>query len=259
MTTLGPVDALRAQGSFAAYDVTHWVVLILLAAGVGVLASFGGRFRATRISRTAGRVFALALVAFHLPILIYDLTPARFDIEYSLPFQISDLTWMVAACALWFRWPWAYALTYYWGLTLVPQALITPALDAPGFPDIDFISFWGQHLLVLWAAVYLTWWIGMRPNWRGFAVAAAVTVGWGLAMLVFNQVSGTNYMFVSRKPEPLAAGHHGRVALVPRRRTRHRAGRVGTADVAMDPAPIRGTQPDNKCQIMRGRGPRLAT
>jgi hypothetical integral membrane protein (TIGR02206 family) len=201
VTTLGPVDPLRAQGSFAAYDVTHWVVLILLAAGVGVLASFGGRFRATRISRTAGRVFALVLVAFHLPILIYDLTPARFDIEHSLPFQISDLTWMVAACALWFRWPWAYALTYYWGLTLVPQALITPALDAPGFPDIDFISFWGQHLLVLWAAVYLTWWIGMRPNWRGFAVAAVVTVGWGLVMLVFNQFSGTNYMFVSRKPD----------------------------------------------------------
>jgi hypothetical integral membrane protein (TIGR02206 family) len=28
-----------------------------------------------------------------------------------------------------------------------------------------------------------------------------VTVGWGLVMLVFNQFSGTNYMFVSRKPD----------------------------------------------------------
>jgi hypothetical integral membrane protein (TIGR02206 family) len=168
--------------------------------GAGLLAWFGGRNRDTRTVWVIGRVLAVVLVAFHLPILIYDLTPARFNIEHSIPIQISDLTWMVAAYALWFRRQWAYALTYYWGLTLVPQALITPALDAPEFPSYDFISFWGQHLLVLWAAVYLTWWIGMRPDWRGFALAGTVTVGWGLVMLGFNAVAGTNYLFVNRKP-----------------------------------------------------------
>jgi hypothetical integral membrane protein (TIGR02206 family) len=194
------VDPLSEQRSFAAYGASHWAVVILLAAGAGVLAWFGARYRGTRTVRTAGRVFAVVLVAFHVPILIYDLSPARFDIEYSLPFQISDLAWMVAAYALWFRQQWAYALTYYWGLTLAPQALITPALDAPEF-GIDFVSFWGQHLLVLWAAVYLTWWVGMRPNWRSFAFAATVTVAWGLVMLGFNEAAGTNYMFVSRKPD----------------------------------------------------------
>jgi uncharacterized membrane protein YwaF len=79
------------QRSFAAYDASHWVVLILLAAGVVVLAWFGPRYRGTTTVWAVGRVFALVLVAFHVPILIYDLTPARFDIEHSLPFQISDL------------------------------------------------------------------------------------------------------------------------------------------------------------------------
>jgi hypothetical integral membrane protein (TIGR02206 family) len=195
------VDPLWAQSSFAAYGASHWAVLILLAAGVAVLAWSGARYCGTRTAWAAGRVFAVVLVAFHVPILIYDLTPARFDIEHSLPLQISDLAWMAAACALWFRRQWAYALTYYWGLTLVPQALITPALDAPEFPSIDFVSFWGQHLLVLWATVYLTWWLGMRPNWGSFAFASTVTVGWGLVMLGFNSVAGTNYLFVSRKPD----------------------------------------------------------
>jgi hypothetical integral membrane protein (TIGR02206 family) len=187
--------------SFAAYGASHWVVLVLLAAGVGVLAWFGGRYRDTRTYRNVGRVFAAVLVAFHVPILVYDLSPARFDIEHSLPLHISDLSWMAAAVALWFRRQWAYALTYYWGLTLVPQALLTPALDAPEFPDINFISFWGQHLLVVWATVYLTWWVGMRPSWGDFAFTAAVTVGWGLVMMGFNAVAGTNYMFVNRKPD----------------------------------------------------------
>jgi hypothetical integral membrane protein (TIGR02206 family) len=189
------------QRSFAAYGTSHWVVLLVLAAGACALAWSGSRYRGTRTAATTGRVFAVVLVAFHVPIQVYDLTPARFDIEHSLPFQVSDLSWMAAAWALWSRRQWAYALTYYWGLTLVPQALVTPALTGPEFPSIDFISFWGQHLLVLWAAVYLTWWLGMRPDWPSFAFAGAVTVAWGLVMLGFNAVAGTNYLFVSRKPD----------------------------------------------------------
>jgi hypothetical integral membrane protein (TIGR02206 family) len=195
------VSPVSAERSFAAYGASHWIVLVLLAAGVLALAWFGGRYRGTRTVETLGRVFAVVLVAFHVPILIYDLSPARFDIEHSLPFQISDLVWMAAAYALWSRRQWAYGLTYYWGLTLAPQALITPALDGPEAPSIDFVSFWGQHLLVVWAAVYLTWWAGMRPTWRSFALTAVVTVAWGIAMLGFNAVAGTNYLFVSRRPD----------------------------------------------------------
>jgi hypothetical integral membrane protein (TIGR02206 family) len=195
------VAPLLAQRSFAAYGASHWVVVVLLAAGALALACLGGRYRGTRTASTLGRVLAVVVVAFLVPIQIYDLLPTRFQIENSLPFQISDLAWMAAAYALWFRSQWAYALTYYWGLTLVPQALITPALAAPTVLSIDFLSFWGQHLLVVWAAVYLTWWAGMRPDWRSFAFAASVTVIWGFAMLGFNELAGTNYLFVSRKPD----------------------------------------------------------
>jgi hypothetical integral membrane protein (TIGR02206 family) len=192
---------VEPQRSFAAYDASHWLVLALLALGVVVLARLGRRYRDTPTVATIGRAFAVVVVAFHVPILIYDLTPARFDVEHSLPFHISDLAWMAAAFALWSHRQRAYALTYYWGLTLVPQAVLTPALDAPAAPSIDFFSFWGQHLLVVWAAVFLTWWVGMRPTWRSFTSAAVVTVGWGIAMLGFNAVAGTNYAFVSSRPD----------------------------------------------------------
>ncbi|MHA6630971.1 YwaF family protein [Pseudonocardia sichuanensis] len=192
---------MEPQRSFAAYGASHWLVLALLAVGVVVLARLGSRYRGGPAVAPLGRAFAVVVVAFHVPILIYDLTPARFDVEHSLPFHISDLSWMAAAVALWSRGRRAYALTYYWGLTLVPQAVLTPALDAPAAPSIDFFSFWGQHLLVVWAAVFLTWWAGMRPDWRSFAFAAAVTVGWGVAMLGFNAVAGTNYVFVSGRPD----------------------------------------------------------
>ncbi|WP_232668789.1 YwaF family protein [Pseudonocardia sp. TRM90224] len=195
------MDPLTGQRSFAAYGVSHWVVVLVLAAVAVLLAWFGGRSGGERTVTVVGKVFAVVLLAFHLPIAVYDLTPARFDVQHSLPIQISDLTWMAAAVALWFRWRWAYALAYFWGLTLVPQAVLTPALDGPDFPSIDFVSFWGQHLLVVWAAVYLTWWMRMRPDWRSFVFTGAVTVAYGIVMLAFNAAAGTNYLFVNRKPD----------------------------------------------------------
>ena len=74
-----------------------------------------------------------------------------------MPLQLTDLATVTAAYALWSQQHWAYALTYYWGLVLSTQALISPALQSPDFPHYQFLAFWAIHLLVVWAAIYLTW------------------------------------------------------------------------------------------------------
>lgn len=186
---------------FTPYGPSHWVLIVLILAGSLVLAGWGHRHRDPAAVWSYTRRFAVVILVFQFPLLVYALLPARWSWYDSLPLHLCDLAWVVAAYALWtHRW-WAYALTYYWGLTLAPQAMFTPALRSPDFPHPDFIEFWGQHVLVVWAAVYLTWGVGMRPSWRGYRVAVLVTVGWGLAMLAFNEWAETNYGFVSSKPE----------------------------------------------------------
>lgn len=106
---------------------------------------------------TFARVFAVVIVAYQAPLLVCELLPGQWTLGESLPLQLCDLAWPVAVYALWTRRQWAYALVYYWGLTLVPQAITTTALNAPDFPNPSFLQFWGQHVLVVWAAVYLTW------------------------------------------------------------------------------------------------------
>jgi hypothetical integral membrane protein (TIGR02206 family) len=195
------VNLLQAERPFVPYGPSHWALLTLLVAGAVLLAWLGRRHRDTEAARTGAHVFAVAILAFQLPMQVLMLLPPRWDISESLPFQLCDLGWMTAAYALWTRSWWAYALTYYWGITLTPQAMITPALHAPDFPHIQFIEFWGQHCLVVWAAVYLTWGLGMRPNWRSFTTSVSVTVVWAAAMLTFNSIVGTNYGFLNSKPE----------------------------------------------------------
>jgi hypothetical integral membrane protein (TIGR02206 family) len=78
--------------------------------------------------------------------------------------------------------------------------LISPALQSPDFPNYQFLAFWAIHLVVVWAAIYLTWGRGMRPDWRSYRIAVVVTVVWASVTFTFNTIAGTNYGFLNRKP-----------------------------------------------------------
>ena len=149
--------------------------------------------QARMLARTLGGLTAL----IYAGVLIYSLIPPSI---WSLPLQLTDLATAAAAYALWSQRHWAYTLTYYWGLVLSAQALISPALQSPDFPHYAFLAFWAIHLLVVWAAIYLTWGRGLRPTWRDYRFVVAVSAAWAVITLTFNSIAGTNYGFLNRKP-----------------------------------------------------------
>ncbi|HEY3015366.1 MAG TPA: TIGR02206 family membrane protein [Nocardioides sp.] len=186
---------------FEPYGVTHWIILAGFVAGIVPVVRLGRSVRtdparARRISRAA----ALAIVGFTLPLQALDCLPGRFDVDVSLPLQLCDLAWVVAAYALWTRRPTAVAVTYYWGLVLSSQGLVTPSLSH-SFPDPRFVAFWGMHLLIVWSAIFLTWGLGIRPTWSGYARTVGITVVWAVLVFAFNTYAGTNYGYVNHKPQ----------------------------------------------------------
>jgi len=187
---------VEMAGKFTAYGPSHWAVIAVFAVGA-VLLVWNGRRQTEQQARRLGRILGAVTAAIYAAILIYVLTPPTLD---SVPLQLTDLATVVAAYALWSQKQWAYALTYYWGLVLSTQALISPALQSPDFPHYQFLAFWAIHLLVVWAAIYLTWGPGMRPDWRSYRLAIAVTLAWATVTFTFNRIAGTNYGFLNRKP-----------------------------------------------------------
>ncbi len=194
------MDPVRAARQFEAFGRSHGVVVVLLAVVVGALVIVGRRYRGTPLERRLSRGLAVVFAVFLIPVEAYYLLPWQWGIKYSLPLQLCDLAAVAAIWALWSCSPTAFALTYFWGLTLTSQAFISPELTGPDFPSLEFISFFGIHSLVVCAAIYLTWGVGLRPDWRSYRVAVLVTIGWGLVMFAFNQLEGTNYGFLNSKP-----------------------------------------------------------
>jgi len=189
-----------AEATFTPYGFTHWVLLSLTVVGAVLLVRFGRRHRDTPVAERFTRIFAVVQFAVTLGFMALWLIPPLFVLQQSLPLHLSDVLRLVTGYALWSRRPWAFALTYYWGLTLNPQALLTPNLDMDIAPIPEFVSYWLQHVLVMWAAIYLTWGLGLHPTWRSYRLALAVTAAWAAVVMLINLALGTNYGFLNRKP-----------------------------------------------------------
>jgi hypothetical integral membrane protein (TIGR02206 family) len=189
--------SMHAERQFSMFGPSHWAVLGLFAIG-SVLLVWIGRRQTESQARLLARVLGVLTAALFGAKLVYSLT--AYSISQAVPLQLSDLATVAAAYALWSQRRWAYVLTYYWGLVLSTQALISPAFASGDFPSFQFLAFWGIHLLVVWAAIYLTWGRGMRPNWRSYWFAVATTMVWAAVAFTFNRMAGTDYGFVNGKP-----------------------------------------------------------
>jgi hypothetical integral membrane protein (TIGR02206 family) len=184
---------------FTAYDASHRFALVVLVVGALLLVWAGRALREMDPDDRFGKALAVAALCCILPLQILYFTPDYWSLQRTLPIQLCDVASVVAAYALWSRRWWAVALTYYWGLTLTTQAIFTPDLATP-FPEPVFFLYWGMHFFSVWAAVYLTWGRGLRPDWRGYAAALAVTAGWASCVFAVNLAMGTNYGYLNEKP-----------------------------------------------------------
>ena len=190
---------LAASERFESFTGQHYLLLGMFAVGCVAVALLGRRHRDQPSEVTLRRGFAVVLLAFAIPLNVALLLPGEFDKGTSLPLQLCDLAWMTGAIALWTLRPWAIALTYFWGLTLTVQAIITPSLGE-SFPELRFFGFWGQHFLVVWSAVLLAWGLGRAPGWWGYRFTVAVTALWAVVMTGFNKLTDTNYGYLDHKP-----------------------------------------------------------
>lgn len=184
---------------FSPYGPSHLIVMALLVAGGLALVVWGRGHREPTTRARDCRWFAVAILVFMLPLQAVTIARSGYDIQRSLPLQLCDVAALLAPYALWTRRHWAVSLTYYWGLTLTTQAVITPDLSRD-FPDPVFILFWGMHLLIVWAAIYLTWGVGIAPDWRSYVTAVVVTLGWMVIVFGVNSVIGSNYGYLNAKP-----------------------------------------------------------
>ena len=194
------MTVLAASEKFQAFSGLHWALLAVFVVGLVVVIAWGRSHRGTPRELPARRAYAVVLGLVVVTMLVYyAVEPSGFDLGTSLPLELCDLAEITAVIALWTRNPRATAFTYYVALTLSVQGILTPSLGQ-AFPSPRFLGFWTLHLLVVWAAAYLTWGLGFRPTWALYRFTCLVLLAWALVAYPLNEVLDTNFGYLNRKP-----------------------------------------------------------
>src|ERR671916_2657592 len=191
------MSAQLAEERFEAWSGQHYLLMLVTALGALAAVWWGRSHRGTPREVVARRGFAAASLLLVLGMQAYWLTPEVRNPRQSWPLQLSDLADYAAVIALWTRGARTSAFTYYVGLSLTLMAVITPAVTEP-FPDPRCFGFWVRHIVVVWAAVYLVWGLGIRPTWRVYRTTVAAVFVWAVVAYTFNVAMDTNYGYLVR-------------------------------------------------------------
>ncbi|GAA1825215.1 YwaF family protein [Nesterenkonia flava] len=177
------------------------MLLLGVTAVLAVLVLWGAR--RLRGSRAESKVYSGAGWGMLVLSVLYTgwlLLPGNWSVGQSLPLHYSDALRYVTALALIRRARWVVAITCFWGLTLNPQAMLTPHPSMLE-PSVHFGFYWVLHIAVLLAALALVWGVGYRPGWKDFLWAYGIALGWAALVMPVNALLGTNYAFLNRHPD----------------------------------------------------------
>ncbi|MDR8019431.1 YwaF family protein [Nesterenkonia aerolata] len=195
---------LLGTDRMANYGLAHGAMLVVTVLSCVVslwwlrrLRARGGPAAVHRVMRTAGWVFLIMTLLWAG----WRLLPENFSVSSSLPLQFSDALRFIVAIALIWRVRWAVAVSFYWGLTLNLQSLITPDLTYGPFPWLSFSAFWVLHIVVFAVPVLFLFVDGYRPTWPDFSVTYLITLGWAAVAMTVNALTDTNYGYLNGAPE----------------------------------------------------------
>lgn len=131
----------------------------------------------------------------------WSMRPSEWDGGLPLPLNLSDWLRIITALALITRAGWTVVLSYYWGLTLNLQALLTPDLAYSFNPALEFAMFWFSHGVAFIVPIVLVVGVGLRPTWRGFGLCCLGTLVWAGITMTVNALLGVNYGYLMGAPE----------------------------------------------------------
>jgi hypothetical integral membrane protein (TIGR02206 family) len=131
---------------------------------------------------------------------LWNIYHGTWSVQEHLPLHACSVLIWLAGFMLIFKNYRIYEFAYFLGIGGALQALLTPDIGIYGFPHFRFIQTYISHGILLTSAIYMTTVEGFRPTWQTFK---RVIIYLNLYMLVvfgLNQLIGSNYLFVARKP-----------------------------------------------------------
>jgi hypothetical integral membrane protein (TIGR02206 family) len=191
--------SLSINKPFRLFSLSHLVVLLLVVVINLLIFIFRARLRESKFRRIIPIILASLLLFLTLTAQVWDIANGIWSVQGSLPFHLCGISAFLCPLMLITQNYGLYEILYFWGIAGASQALLTPAMNY-AFPHFIFFQFFLSHSLIITSCLWLTFVERFRPSLRSLRKAFLATNLYALFIGFFNYFTGSNYLFISRKP-----------------------------------------------------------
>lgn len=181
---------------FIRFGGAHLSALLVVVVAAAALTAWAQRAPERRGAIAKG--LGLAVLGLGLGYVVVDAIHGKPWSQIA-PLHLCDAAVFLAAWALFRRHQLAYELTYFWGLAGTVPALFWPDL-LEGPPHYRFFFYFGQHGVIVMAALFMTFGLDLRPRRLSPLYAWFVLNGYAAALAVVNVLADTNFLYLLRPP-----------------------------------------------------------
>jgi hypothetical integral membrane protein (TIGR02206 family) len=185
--------------TFRPFSPTHAIVIAVFIATTAALVTRRRRLSPVRpdLADRLDRRLAVVATLVWLFATFAQFLPRYYDRTSSLPLQLCDFTILAVPLGLLTGCRPARAITYFWGIGLSTQGLITPDLDG-GPATMRFWFFWTPHFVIVGGALYDVIARAYRPTWVDCVTATVAGLTYVALILPFDLATGLNYGYVGK-------------------------------------------------------------
>ena len=188
------------EAGFTLFGALHWAILVSIAFVTWLCVALYRAAPSRRIDWSISACLASMLIGSKLVEVVAIWSAGRLTLQNGLQMHLCDWSVFLVALLLFFRMPLLYELLYFWAVTGVSQALLTPDHSFL-FSSWRMGAFFVSHGATLVGVLYLTFAHGMRPTASSIPKAFALTQVYVLSAALVDWLLICNYGYLRTKPE----------------------------------------------------------
>ncbi|MDY6049220.1 MAG: TIGR02206 family membrane protein [Corynebacterium sp.] len=196
--TLPPISVYSPKkgNHFPQWGGAHLIMAVttIVVTGICIVAA-----RSLAPATLARQLIGWLLLSLSISWFVYTNLPGKYDPAESLPLHLTDWLRVISPLALITNSRKLTAISFYWGLLLNLQAIITPSLTYIHPKYLQFVEYWLTHIALFVIPAVLTWGFDYRPSWKDWRFIVVFSHGWAGMTGIFNKLTGGNYGYLAGK------------------------------------------------------------
>jgi len=190
---------LDTYDPFILFGTSH-IISILLAITLSIfIPIFAKKKLSEHYQHIVGSLIGYIVMSSYIIWTVLEIIAGSFDLKLHLPIHLCRMANLLLPFVMVSRSYLIYEILYFWGLSGMLQAVITPDIAA-GFPHFQFFRFWFAHHGMIIALIYATVVYGMRPSLKSVFKAMFALNIFLLVSIIANILLDANYFWICGKP-----------------------------------------------------------